>query len=184
MEPPSSGGPFAGLGVFFGLWATYWKLEDGYAVSVGHFAAYTLISTVFLVVAYFTFDLTVPEEFIPTRWEIGAFGTVVAFFALFTFIAVPFSPLVLLPLLALTLYALKGLKGEKNFLRGSRAPAYRYLPPLIIPLFAVPTYAALKDVRFEVNVPVALVTSGVGLFLYVKGIYRGLKARRSGKIWD
>ncbi|WP_367884275.1 hypothetical protein [Thermococcus sp. JCM 11816] len=92
----------------------------------------------------------------------------------------------LLPLLALTLYALKGLRGgEKNFLKGSRAPTYRYLLSLIIPLFAVPTYAALRDVWFEVNVPVALVTSGVGgLFLYVKGIYRGLKARRSGKIWD
>ncbi|AAL80854.1 hypothetical protein PFDSM3638_03625 [Pyrococcus furiosus DSM 3638] len=173
---------FAGLGVFLGLWATYWKLEDGYSVSVGHFAAYTLISTVFLVVAYFFLDLTSPKEFIPTRWEVGAFGAVVAFFALFTFMAVPFSPLVLLPLLALTLYALKGLKGEKSFLKGSWAPAYRYLLPLIIPLFAVPTYAVLRDVWFEVNVPVALVTSGAGLFLYVKGIYLGLKTRRSGKI--
>lgn len=53
---------------------------------------------------------------------------------------------------------------------------------LIMPLFAVPTYAVLRDVWFEVNVPVALVTSGAGLFLYVKGIYLGLKAWRSGKI--
>ncbi|WP_048152321.1 hypothetical protein [Palaeococcus ferrophilus] len=166
---------FAGIGVFFGLWATYWKLEDGYAVSVGHFAAYTLISTAFLMVAYSTFDLTSPAEFIPTRWEVGVFGAVVAFFAVFTFVAVTFSPLVLLPLLALTLYTLRRLKGEKNALKGSRAPARRYLLPLIIPLFAVPTYAALRGLWFEVNVPVALTTSTVCILLLLKAVYKGLK---------
>ncbi|MDI3475503.1 MAG: hypothetical protein PWQ79_526 [Thermococcaceae archaeon] len=51
-----------------------------------------------------------------------------------------------------------------------------------MPLFAVPTYAVLRDVWFEVNALVGTITSGAGLFLYVKGIYLGLKARRSGKI--
>ncbi|WP_240913615.1 hypothetical protein [Thermococcus sp. JdF3] len=43
---------FVFIGAFWGFWASYWKLEDGYAVSPGDFAIYAFLSTLLLVAAY------------------------------------------------------------------------------------------------------------------------------------
>lgn len=169
---------------FFGFWVIYWKFEDGYVVSVGYFVVYMLILMVFFVVVYFIFDLIVFEEFILIRWEIGVFGMVVVFFVFFMFIVVFFLFFVFFFLFVLMLYVFKGLKGEKNFFRGLRVFVYRYLFFFIIFFFVVFIYVVLKDVWFEVNVLVVFVMLGVGLFLYVKGIYCGLKVWCFGKIWD
>jgi len=73
------------LGVFWGFWASYWKLEDGYTISPENFAIYAFLSILLLVTAYTVLNASFPGSFELGRLEIGAFT------------AVPFSVLVLCP---------------------------------------------------------------------------------------
>ncbi|NJE04695.1 hypothetical protein E3E36_00720 [Thermococcus sp. M36] len=166
---------FIFLGIFWGFWASYWKLEDGYAVSVGDFAIYVFLSILPLVVAYMVLHASVPESFEPRGWEVGVFTAVLLFFAAFTVLAVPFSVLILPPLIGVALYALRRLKGESFFSSYREIKTGRYLMPLLMPLFAVLTYAPFMNVWLGVNVPVALATSTIGLGLFLKAVYKGLK---------
>lgn len=166
---------FVLLGAFWGFWATYWKVEDGYVVAAGDFAVYAFLSTLPLLPAYAILHRWAPQEFKPTRIEIGIFAAVLLFFAVFTFLAVPFSVLVLPPLLTAALYPLRRL-GRKSFFSGyGHVGTGRYLLPLLMPASALLVYVPLRGVWFEVNVPVALVTSAVAIALFLKAVYRGLK---------
>ncbi len=166
---------FIFLGIFWGFWASYWKLEDGYAVGIWDFAIYTFLSTLLLVAAYAVLNSSSPWGFEPRRLEVGAFTAVLLFFGIFTFLAVPFSVLVLPPLIGLALYALRRLRGENFFSSYGRIKGSRYFMPLLMPTFAILVYAPLRDLWFDVNVPVALVTSGIALMLLFGAVYRALK---------
>ncbi len=51
------------VGLFFGLWATYWKIEDGYLVTIWHYSLYVTVSTVFLMWAYLINSASSEETF-------------------------------------------------------------------------------------------------------------------------
>ena len=163
------------LGIFWGFWASYWKLEDGYAVSLRDFAAYAFLSTIILMAAYAVLNASAPGNFEPRKFEIGAFAAVLLFFGVFTALAVPFSILLLPPLVGIALYALRRLEG-KNFFSGHwKLNGGMYAMLLLMPAAALPVYTALRDMWFEVNVPVALATSGIAIVLLLKALYKALR---------
>ncbi|ASA78674.1 hypothetical protein CDI07_04820 [Thermococcus sp. 5-4] len=166
---------FASLGAFWGFWASYWKLEDGYAVSPENFAIYAFLSTLLLVVAYAVLHASSPGNFEPRRLEIGLFTAVLLFFAAFTVLAVPFSILALPPLIGIALHALRRLGGENFFSGYGRIKGSRYFMPLLMPVFALLVYTPLRNLWFDVNVPVALVTSGTSIVLFLKALYKALR---------
>jgi len=68
-------------------------------------------------------------------------------------LGIPFSPLVLLPLLGVSFYALKKLSGRESILfRFFRVNPRRYVMLLFMPLSAVIVYAFFREVWLEVNV--------------------------------
>ena len=166
---------FVLLGAFWGFWASYWKLEDGYAVGLGDFALYAFFSTIPLLASYAVLHKLAPEEFKPTRAEIGVFTAILLFFAFFTFLAVPFSALILPPLIGITLYALRRLKRKSFFSNYGGVGVSRYLMLLLMPASALLVYAPMRGIWFDVNVPTALVTSGLGIALFLKALYKALK---------
>ncbi|KPU62760.1 hypothetical protein EP1X_06800 [Thermococcus sp. EP1] len=167
---------FALLGAFWGVWAIYWKFEDGYAITTAEFAVYAFSTGIALMASYIVFSLVRPRTFEPTKAETWIFSGVLAFFALSTVVAIPFSPLVLLPLLGVSFYALKKLSGRESILfRFFRVNPRRYVMLLFMPLSAVIVYAFFREVWLEVNVLVALTTSSVGIFIFLKAIYKALR---------
>jgi len=44
-----------------------------------------------------------------------------------------------------------------------------------MPAFALLVYTPLRNLRFEVNVPVALTTSGISIVLLLKAFHRALR---------
>lgn len=166
---------FVLLGAFWGFWASYWKLEGGYAVGLRDFALYAFFSTIPLLPSYAVIHKLALEEFKPTRAEIGSFTAVLLFFAFFTFLAVPFSALLLPPLIGITLYVLRRLKRKSFFSDYGGVEISRYPMLLLMPVSALLVYALTRKVWFEVNVPTALVTSGLGIALFLKAIYKALK---------
>jgi hypothetical protein len=44
-----------------------------------------------------------------------------------------------------------------------------------MPAAALPVYSALRNLWFEVNVPVALATSGIAIVLLLKALYNALR---------
>jgi len=89
---------------------------------------------------------------------------------------IPFSPLVLLSLFGVSFYALKKLSGREGILfRFFRVNPRRYVMLLFMPLSAVIVYAFFRVVWLEVNVLVTLTTSSVGVFIFLKAIYKALR---------
>ena len=171
-----SGVFFTLMGAFWGLWASYWKLEDGYAFPHEDFALYAFAGTALLAVAYLSLASFSGDDFKPTKAEFAIYSVVLSVFAVVTFAVVPFAPAVLLPLLVITLYSRRGLKGNGNFLRRySNLNPRRLFLLFLMPLFALLTYLPLMDVWIEVNLPVALATSSAGLLLFLKAVYNGLR---------
>ena len=177
-ELKKSGAFFALMGAFWGFWASYWKLEDGYAFLPWDFALYAFAGTAILAVAYLSLASLSGDEFKPTRGEFVLYGAFLSVFAAVTFAMVPFAPAVLVPLLAIALYSLGRLKGEGSFVR--RYPTInprRLFLLFLMPLSALLTYLPLMDVWIEVNLPVALATSSAGIVLFLKAVYNGLRKR-------
>ncbi len=173
-----SGAFFALMGAFWGLWASYWKLEDGYAFPPGDFALYAFAGTSLLTVAYLSLAFLSRDDFKPAKAEFVLYGAFLSVFAAVTFAMVPFAPAVLLPLLAIALYSLRGLRGNENFLRRcAKLKPRRLFLLFLMPLSALLTYLPLMDVWIEVNLPVALATSSAGLLLFLKAVYNGLRKR-------
>ncbi len=180
---PRSAAFFAAVGAFWGFWATYWKLEDGFAIPVKDFASYALFGALTLSASYVALSLSRPWDFSPSRAEVAAFGALLAPFAAATLLQVPEAAAILPPLLTISLLAMRGRRGRRRALSSyASVRPVRCLAavPLPMTLAAVTLYAALRDVWLEVNVVVALVTSGASLTLYARALLRRLRREHGG----
>jgi hypothetical protein len=156
-------------GLAYGVWAIHWWVEDGVATGVAEFAAYSTAAAALLVVA-----LTVLARrrtgFVAGRWgpRVAA-ALLVVVYAVVAIPAAGILALILPPLLALTLVALR---------RGApRAPEpVRFAPNrlrdlawlLTLPAVAVAVYAVATalGLNLETNILVFVVLTPTGFAAY------------------
>lgn len=102
-------GAGAGIGAFWGFWASGWSQETPPVIAgAADFLLHAVFATLGLALAQRAIDLGDARRFAPSRTGLGLCGgLVLVFFAAITVPAIPWAPAVLLPLLALLYFALR-----------------------------------------------------------------------------
>ena len=160
------------IGCGYGLWAISWWLEpDGGMAAPLDFAAFALVGSLLLVLAYWLAERCLPGGLTPSR----KVEIVVAllFILYFIFVTVPAAPLaaVILPALLLVLYLAlrrgRSQMGENREIERLPTPPIRYLGLLALPLAASLVYAAAfaLGLRWHSNWVVYLVTTPAGFIV-------------------
>jgi hypothetical protein len=179
----------AGLGLFWGVWGIFWWVEEpGQPVaSLGEFAAFALVSSLLLIVAYWLADRT-GAGFAASGWVIGI---VAALFVVQFFVtALPAAPLAafVLPPLLLVIFLIlwRGRKGEQpgsllDDLAG-QVPGGSYLALLAMPAVAILVYAAALalDLRLYTGWLVYALTMPLGFILLVVSVLKVLRPNPQG----
>jgi hypothetical protein len=163
----------AGMGLAYGFWAAWWPLEKpvlpGFAaMAVYQFAGAGVAVLGFLAVNRFQ---RLPHPPHRVLWIMPVVA--LALFVVQTIFSP--SPLrIFLPLMMrLTVWGMLRARGGGT-LPLPPAPAWRYLPLFLVPVFSVPTAAILIHTLGAVpsNAVVALITCPVGLGLWLWQIFR------------
>lgn len=170
-----------GLGLFYGLWSlNAWTQAGGEITPLPEYAAFAFVSTFLLMISYVLHDHLTIETFQPSRLGIGAQAALLGSYYLIITVPVrPLSPLILLPLLALTYVALRrnrhietranllvALKGQANW--------WNYLLLISIPTVATLCYAlalranviAYIDIVSLIPMGIYIGTALLGVILY------------------
>ena len=161
----------AGVGVLWGLWALAWWLPENVAdpallaqgARLGRwpttdFAAHAFTFTALLVAAHGLLGRMRPAAFVPSRVELALVGGGLLFFFVGVLSAVPWAPLKLVPLLALTLAALVANRRREppgSLLEDRSGPAR---PAALLALFVMPAAAvAIYAAAAALDPPVAVI---------------------------
>jgi hypothetical protein len=178
-----------GLGLFWGLWAIFWRVEEpAVPVSVADFAAFAFATTALLGLSLWLYARAVPRAFRPSRP--GIIAALVLLLAIFSLGTVPLAPLsiVVLPvLLGLVLAALgrnrrqRGPHAESPVLDQPAIPPRSLLPLALTPIAATLVHAAAVafDLRWQTNWLVYLVTMPAGFVLFGIAWLRLMRARQA-----
>jgi hypothetical protein len=148
------------IGLCSGLWAISWWTEpDGGVASLGEFAAFSLGTTLLVIVAYWLANWSMTEPFAPNRWATIAISSLLVLY--FLFVSVPAAPAAILILPVLLALAYLGLRRYiQNETEGSmldhfngRVSIWRFLSLLALPFMSIVVYgAALSlDLRWQTN---------------------------------
>ena len=176
------------IGAFWGLWALGWELETPPIVSDGGaFFTHAMLATVLLGASQRLIGWGDPANFRPSRpGLILTIGLVVAFFGFVTLPAIPWSPLVIIPLLSLVFFALRRNRAQE---RGSDALVHLAAPvPLLhlvglagIPVAATAIYVSFNAVGFlpPIHQIICAVTTLAGFVLFPIAVFK-LSARGRG----
>jgi len=177
-----------GLGLFWGLWAIFWWVEEpAMQASVADFAAFSFATTALLGLSLWLYARAAPSSFRPSRPAvIAALAVLLVIFSLGTVPLAPISIIVLPALLGIVLVAL-----ARNRLRHGQQAALPILgqPPLslrsllplvLVPLAATLIYAAAMalDLRWNTNWLVYLVTMPAGFVLFGIAWWRLMRGER------
>ncbi len=173
----------AGIGLFYGLWAISWWMEPGQTIKTPQdFAVFTGVTTLLVIVAYWTYDRNQID--IPTghRSTTIVMGLLLLYFIFVTIPAAPIA-LVVLPILLLIVYLplRRNLKAEKrdSLLVSMSAipPTKNYVALLVMPLVAVVIYtvAYAQGWQWQTNWVVYLITTPLGLLLLVMSVVKTWK---------
>jgi F0F1-type ATP synthase assembly protein I len=165
-----------GLGLFWGFWAISWWLDDPKQIAaLPTFSIFTFATSSLLILCYCIYDRNATAAVSLNKYDLYMAATLLAPYYIFiTLRAVPISALILFPLLAVVMIAL--IKNRKTETRSSlaessaaRVQAMSYACLLVMPLVAVAVYAAaiLLDVRFHTNIIVYIITTALGVALFV-----------------
>lgn len=174
-----------GLGIFWGVWGAGWAAETP---PIGpaplDFAAHAAVATAALAIAELALEPAGLATFHPSRAGLAiAAMVIVGFFGAVTVPAVPYAPLVLLPLAAVVLSALRRTRvpdGSADLLSvmGGKVRPRNLAGLMGIPVAATGTYMTLiatEDVvPLHLIVAVATTVAGFG-FLFVT-LYRVWRA--------
>ncbi|MGD2247586.1 MAG: hypothetical protein PVF58_04210, partial [Candidatus Methanofastidiosia archaeon] len=144
------------IGVFYGFWSVCWWVEEGVITPVFEFFVYTIITTVPLVVAHWSFINLLPVSFTPTKIEWGTLLGILGFFFVVTVYIVPFAAIILPPLMGLVLVTLKRnnrIEHRKNIISALAGSVNRlhYVLILCIPMTATILYSFFLS--FNVVIP-------------------------------
>jgi hypothetical protein len=175
----------AGLaGSMWGIWAISWWSEDPITRnSPAVFAAFAFVTTGLLIASEWVFDRSIQADFAPNRWVLsGICGLLVLNFALVAVPAVPIAIPILLPLLALVLFALwRNRQTETGFnlfenLQGSIRPT-NFAALLSMPATAAIVYTVADLFRLEArtNYLIFAFTIVAGTLLFIISLVKTLK---------
>lgn len=178
------------LGLFWGLWAIFWRVEEPAAqTSVADFAAFGFATTAVLGLSLWLYAKADPISFRPSRPAvIAALVILLAIFSLGTVPLAPISIIVLPALLGLVLAALArnrrrtGQLAALAFLSQPALSPRSLLPLILMPLAATLVYAAAValDLRWQTNWLVYLVTMPAGFALFGIAWLRLMRGERLG----
>ncbi|GAB4520402.1 MAG: hypothetical protein OHK0046_30610 [Anaerolineae bacterium] len=172
------------VGGFWGFWAVFWQFEDpATALTNAEFTLYAFGHTLPLMLAYFLADRTA-ATFDSPRWS--AVAVTVFFGALFLIVSafLPVVLVVLTPLLALILWALRRHRQQTapdsaTMIVGGAIPVWRYVMLLGIPFTASLVHALLGAVGFlETGYIVYIITVPLGFGLFFWSIWRFSRPKR------
>ncbi len=161
------------IGIFYGLWAISWWSEPGDIIaSPLEFMAYTGITTLLLIIAYWTYDQNISALKIGRTTKLVLAGLLLLYFAVITVPTVPIS-IIVLPILLLMVYMVlrKNLRVEisTSMLTNTNAlpPLRNYLVILVMPLTATLIYSVtyIQRLEWHTNWLVYLVTMPLGFVL-------------------
>lgn len=149
-------GPVLGMGAcigaFWGFWAAAWGSETPPILApIPEFFGHALATTALLAAGELGLTVGPVGAFRPPRWTLWAAGTcILAFLALVTVPTVPWSPLILLPLFAVPLLALRRRSTGRESSAileelGGPVPARNLAALLLIPCIATAVYGALNE---------------------------------------
>jgi hypothetical protein len=174
------------IGLIYGFWSLTWWVETPPPSPPVDFAVYVFRTTLLLAAAYaLAFRLRV-EPFAPSRLEWICLSALVLFY--FAFVTVPAAPLTLLvlpPLGALALVALRTLfrRQSDTVLEARLAhtpPLRAYAPLLLIPASATAVYALAfaLGVRAATGIVLYLVATPLGFLLFGWSCWRAFSRGR------
>lgn len=169
------------IGLIYGFWAiTWWVEPDGMVTTPGTFFQFSLVATIFAVLAYWAFDATLPSHWKPAKGSIiTAGGLIILYFLIVAVPAVPISALILPLLIASVLLPL--LRNKRASAPGSllelvpqSLPFPRYLPLLLIPVVATGFYslAYLLEWRVPTNWVLYALVTPAGFILWIIAIIK------------
>lgn len=176
-----------GLGVFWGFWAIFWRVEEpGAQASLPAFAAFAFLTTAILAVSLWVYEKGGPGAFNPSRLSVVVALGVLLLFGLGTLQVTPISIVVLPLLLALVLVALARNRARETACDILAPPSPQLLRPsavlalAIMPAAATLIYAAAiaLDLRWHTNWVVYLVTMPAGFLLFGVAWIRLMRKKR------
>ncbi len=171
------------VGVFYGVWAVTWWLEEGIVMSPSYFLSYALITSLVLIGSYWMYINLGTPSFILGPWEVCGLA---AFFVVWFYSALKIQPMalfVLPPLLIILFIVLrKNRRTEQDphvlaVLQGKATwMAYELL--LIIPIAATAVYACAFSLNILIpNWFIVGVTIPLGFVLFVTSIYKIMRRK-------
>ncbi len=187
-KPVQVAGLAAAIGAGWGLWALWWGSEGGGPIPFSAFAVHTLVSSATAIAGYWVYQWVQPDSFRPSRVE--QVLLVLAPALLFALGVIPVQPLavaILLPLLAVVLFALDRNRRQETgpdlFAELSGQAGWpSYLALLAMPAAAITVYTTRLAVAgpLPTNWLFVAVTVPAGFILLGLSLYR-LVWRRKGQ---
>lgn len=177
----------AALGLFWGFWAYGWQFETPpVAAEPGDFFGNAMGATLLLALAHAAIAWGAPARFRPGRVGLAlAAAATLIFFGALTIPQVPLAPLMLLPLLVLSVFALSRAarhvpEGAPSVLADFAAPVrWRNLVMLpVLPLSATALYTLLGEHRPQVqtHLVLAALSSLAGTMLFAVALWRTIRS--------
>lgn len=177
-----------GIGLFWGFWANTWTLATPPLVtSVQDFFGFSLVATLFFMVAHIVSQRISTTEFRPSKAELIIIAGIVL--AYFCFVTVPtqpvLAPFALLPMFAIVYFGLRKNKQREPagsiLLQTDPVPLRRYVPLITIPIAATLAYAFFFNIAavFHPNIIVLSISTLVGFVFFVIALSRMYRPRSS-----
>ena len=174
------------IGFVYGLWAISWWLEpDGGVSSVSEFAAFSLITTVFVILAYWLANWSSSESLVFNRWAVVfAFGILVLFFCFVTAPNVPVAAIILPVLFGLVYLGLS--QNRNNESEGSildtlsgQVSIWKYLSLLALPATSILVYALAMSLslQWHTNWVLYLIATPLGFILFGISLYKSWRKK-------
>lgn len=180
---------FITLGALWAFWATwYWEGEEAEAVNAilpDDFTIFAIVASVLWIAGMILSDRFGRETFTPTKWETGLTALLITILTLLT--GFPYLPLSLavLPLIALTVYALHKARGKSHRplvlvqMHNTRPVWWKYPLAMLTPVVAILIYPYLHNANTTIpteDIILLMLVLGFGAFVLALGYaFRGAK---------
>ena len=168
------------IGIFYGLWAiSWWGEPEQIAATPLEFATFSLLTTLPLLMAYWTYDRTISSFKAGKSVKLVVAALLLLYFVLVTLPAAPIA-IIIMPILLLLVYVVlrrnQKIENRPSLLETENQPPplQNYLAVLMIPITAIAIYvvAYAQGLLWHTNWLVYLVTTPLGFFLLGMSLYK------------